>query len=77
MEFSLAQVLQEIDRELALRRRVYNQLVRKGKMHYSDAEQHYLRMLAARRIVAAHPHEFVEMPDAEENAVGLYKTDQP
>lgn len=76
MEIERSQVLQEIDRELALRRNVYNQRVRAGKMHYSDAETHYLRMLAARRIVAAYPHHTIEMPDAEEIAIGLYKTDQ-
>lgn len=47
----LPDVLKAIERELALRDRVYPSLVRSGRMTQADAERHYAGMVGARRVV--------------------------
>jgi hypothetical protein len=43
-KFSLSQQLEEVERELALRSRVYPRMVSKGQIRASEAEYHMERM---------------------------------
>jgi len=43
-KFSLSQQLEEVERELALRSRVYPRMVSKGQMRNTEAEYHMQRM---------------------------------
>jgi hypothetical protein len=43
-KFSLSQQLEEVERELALRSRVYPRMVSKGQIRQSEAEYHMQRM---------------------------------
>ena len=51
MKFSLAQQIEEIEREIGLREKVYPNLVRKGEMRQSVADYHMARMRAVLRTV--------------------------
>lgn len=48
---SLPDVLKAVERELALRDRLYPSLVASGKLSQVDAERHYAGMVGARRCV--------------------------
>lgn len=78
MKFYVKELVAEVDRELALRRNVYRQRVRTGKMHRHDAEAQYLRMTAIRRLLANHVKaETIEIPDETEIIANLYGSAQP
>lgn len=78
MKFSVQELIAEVDRELALRRNVYRQRVRAGKMHRHDAEAQYLRMAVIRRMLASHINtESIEIPDETEIIANLYGSAQP
>lgn len=47
-KFSLGQQLEEVERELALRKRVYPSMVARGQMRESLADYHVARMEAVR-----------------------------
>jgi len=70
--FSMRELIAEVDRELALRRNVYRQRVRAGKMHRHDAEAQYLRMVAIRRLLTNQADTAIEVPDEAEIIAGLY-----
>ncbi len=72
MTFSMREIIAEVDRELALRRNVYRQRVRAGKMHRHDAEAQYLRMVAIRRLLTNQADTAIEVPDEAEIIAGLY-----
>ncbi|WP_027887290.1 MULTISPECIES: hypothetical protein [Meiothermus] len=72
MTFSMRELIAEVDRELALRRNVYRQRVRAGKMHRHDAEAQYLRMVAIRRLLTNQADTAIEVPDEAEIIAGLY-----
>lgn len=46
-ELSLEHALAEVERELAVRKRIYDQWCTQGKIAYVDARDRYLRMLRA------------------------------
>ena len=46
MTFSLGQQIEEIEREIRLRREVYPRMVAKGRMKQSAADYHLARMAA-------------------------------
>ncbi|GIW28256.1 MAG: hypothetical protein KatS3mg070_1619 [Meiothermus sp.] len=68
----MRELIAEVDRELALRRNVYRQRVRAGKMHRHDAEAQYLRMVAIRRLLTNQADTAIEVPDEAEIIAGLY-----
>lgn len=72
MTFSMRELIAEVDRELALRRNVYRQRVRAGKMHRHHAEAQYLRMVAIRRLLTNQADTAIEVPDETEIIAGLY-----
>lgn len=72
MTFSMRELIAEVDRELALRRNVYRQRVRAGKMRRHDAEAQYLRMVAIRRLLTNQADTAIEVPDETEIIAGLY-----
>lgn len=47
----LPDVRRAVERELALRDRVYPHLVQSGRMSQAEAERHYAGMVGARRVV--------------------------
>ena len=51
-KLSLGAQLEEVDRELEQRRRVYPRLVAKGEMRQSIADEHVRRMVAVRATLA-------------------------
>lgn len=59
-EFSLAMQLEEVERELTLRKRVYSHQVASGKMRQSVADYHMGRMQAVaatlRRLMEVEAH---------------------
>jgi hypothetical protein len=58
MTFSLAQQIEEVERELKLRERVYPNLVRKLEMRQSIADYHMARMQAVLETLMALEREF-------------------
>ena len=52
MKISIAQQIEEVDRELALRKRVYPVEVSRGRMRKSIADYHVARLEAVRNTLA-------------------------
>ncbi len=74
-EFSLLQQLEEVDRELELRDRVYPNKIRRGEIRQSVADYHMARMRAVRKtlfwliehadVVKAAAANFSETPESQ------------